>query len=1200
MQIGDLFEHDVTRDIPPVVYFHEQEPAELKREVGEYIITGGYQPGDHRATPDGIHEQFVRLLTGIRAELKKTGGPELPACWISGFYGSGKSSFAKLLGLALGGSRLPDGKPLAEALLAQDRSPEAGAFRAAWADLASAIDPLAVVFDVGAQARDAEHIHAVAVRQVQRGLGYCKTSSLVAEYELKLERENLWKDFEAKVREVHGKSWEQLKDSQLAEDYFSAALHALKPTIYPDPMAWVNSRAGSAFDGKRAADEAALAIQDMLRRRQDDRTLFLVIDEVSQYVHDDDDRMLALQSFVAALGQRMKGKAWILATGQQKLEEGAGPGGAIVKMKARFPPHLRVHLGSANIREVVHQRLLRKKKTLEADLRTLFHAHRPELALHAYEGEQIAEGDFVEVYPLLPGHIDLLLRITSGLRSRGSRVQGDAHEIRGLLQLLGDVFRQQDLVRREPGWLLTVDRVYDVLHTALDADLHLTLNRAMDFCTRHDDALMRRVVKAVAMLELVQDDKHPTTADLVARCLYDKLGAGNPLPAVQKALDALVAEGLVGLSTQTGYRIESSAGQEWQRQRDAYVPTSEQVSAEVQAVLKDLVDNLEPLKHDGLPLAWTAFYTDSTDARDIRLVSDRTPTVLTVDFQLKKTPEHDEWVPRSDTQAYRDRIVWVAGPQDAVREAAVKLVRSHRMVELHGKRPPPDPERQRLLIQERNDEDAARGKLAEAVKASLLDGRFYLRGTPASARDEGSSFATALEGYAKRNARRLYPSPVGYTVSEKEFLYLVESPDLAAPPSVLGPDKLGVLRMDAGRYEVTCEGSVPQGVLATVQQEGAVTGATLLARFGGPPHGVPPDVVRAAVVGLLRAHKVRIDIPGLSEVTSVRDGDVRELLKDGVFRKAHLTENKDEGISLRDKNAICALFKDHLKVDVAREPEAIADAVAARFPGVRERLTKLGERFRRLPPKTTYPDALEKLEEALERCRKDRRVEPTVIAVKRALPALRDGLALLRRMESDLGDDAIAVLKDASDADSFEWPALKLVGPTEPARAAAEAIHAHLTTERPWEDAARLAPHVAVVRGEYRERRRAVLARHGDALDAIRARIKRRADFNTLDADARAKVLQHVDDAEATTTEKDVAPPLDSLDAQLEARRRTAEEKALLELDAFGKRPTVEVSLGLSGREIETEAELDRLLDDLRARILHELAEHHRVRLKNG
>ncbi|HUE95377.1 MAG TPA: hypothetical protein VMN39_01900, partial [Longimicrobiaceae bacterium] len=95
--IRDLFASDITRDIPPVVYFHEQSPERLEAEVAEYIITGGWPDGhpNQRRVPDGIHEQYVRLLRGIATELEKPGGPELPTVWISGFYGSGKSSFAK-------------------------------------------------------------------------------------------------------------------------------------------------------------------------------------------------------------------------------------------------------------------------------------------------------------------------------------------------------------------------------------------------------------------------------------------------------------------------------------------------------------------------------------------------------------------------------------------------------------------------------------------------------------------------------------------------------------------------------------------------------------------------------------------------------------------------------------------------------------------------------------------------------------------------------------------------------------------------------------------------------------------------------------------------------------------------------------------------------------------------------------------------
>ena len=42
MLIRELFRQDVTRDIPPVVYFHEQSPDKVQDEVTEYIITGGW------------------------------------------------------------------------------------------------------------------------------------------------------------------------------------------------------------------------------------------------------------------------------------------------------------------------------------------------------------------------------------------------------------------------------------------------------------------------------------------------------------------------------------------------------------------------------------------------------------------------------------------------------------------------------------------------------------------------------------------------------------------------------------------------------------------------------------------------------------------------------------------------------------------------------------------------------------------------------------------------------------------------------------------------------------------------------------------------------------------------------------------------------------------------------------------------------
>ena len=366
---------------------------------------------------------------------------------------------------------------------------------------------------------------------------------------------------------------------------------------------------------------------------------------------------------------------------------------------------------------------------------------------------------------------------------------------------------------------------------------------------------------------------------------------------------------------------------------------------------------------------------------------------------------------------------------------------------------------------------------------------------------------------------------------------------------------------------------------------------------------LPRTASRATVVGLLRGVKIRIELAGVGEITSVRDEGARELIKDSGLKKAKISENKIETLSPRDRNAICTLFREQLGKEVARDNDAIVDAVVERFAGVRERLTAVGERFRRLPRDTAYPEALAKLERALEACRRDRRVEPTVLAVKRSLGDLRDGITLLRRMETDLTDPVLDALRDAEQARSYVVPGLLALGPSDEVRAAASAIDAHLRADRPWEDTAELAAHVALVRGAYQARRRTILDGHASEVDAAVERLKRQTGFERLGPDPQYQVLRHLrEGAAAGTDERAVAPALEALEGQLAARRKVAEGKARAQLDAelegIGQTPIVEVALHLSGRELSTEAELERMLEEVRWRILHELSSNHRVRVR--
>lgn len=1200
MQIHELFAADVTRDIPPVVYFFQQSPDKLADEVREYIVTGGYPESDprHQRTREGIHEQFVRLLQELH-RARTQGGTDLPASWISGFYGSGKSSFAKLLGLALDGRTLPDGKRLADTLIERDHSPLAAEFRKAWETLVAGIQPISVVFDIGSSARDSEHIHAVIVRELQKRLGYCPESEDVAEYELILERDDEYEAFLAQAQKTLGAPWDAMKTKAQAGDHFSHVLSVLQPTRYPEPTTWYDAHAGKRKGHGLSVQDAIRAIDDMLAIRADNKTLFLVVDEVSQYVHDSLDRMLKLQSFVSALGERLKGRVWLLVTGQQKLDDETNLG----KLKDRFPARLRVHLSTTNIRDVVHRRLLAKKPERERALEVLFEQHRADLKLYAYKCEEITSGDFVEIYPMLPGHIDLVLQITTNLRARSTRMQGDTHAIRGLLQLLGEVFRQRQLAKQSVGTLLSIDDIYEVLHTALDSDVQSTLDHVFAHCLERKDVVAAEAARAVAMLELVQD-RMPTTAELVAQCLYRQVGQASRVSEFTEALERLRSANLLSYTEKQGYRVQSSAGQDWAKERSDFGAGSEKLSEVLQQAASETLADVDRPRLGTRAFDYYALYSDRLAQE--QLVGKRTKddAVVVVDLRHVGTAEErrpDGWVRRSSEDALRDRIVWVAGDMSRAEDLARVLVKSRGMINRYGaRRESLSSEKQRLLIEEQAFAEEHESKLRHALADAFHNGAIYFRSQPIAPRESGGSFAVALHAIATRLLQPMYPHFLDVAITDTETAQLLEK-DLHGPSAKFLEKGLGILSLDAGKFEPKCEGAVPQRILAQVQKENGISGERLLKLFLAPPYGYAPDVVKACVAGLLRASKIRIAPESAQEMTSVRDPGVRELFKrDRDFKRAEFFPHA-EAITARDRTAICKLFTDKLKLDVERDNDHIAEAVFDRFPRERERLRELEMRFEKLPGRPPLPEPLRKLGKALEDCRASRHVEKTVSAVKRSLDVLRDGFELLPALLNDLTDGATEVLRDAASAREHELAQLIVVSAAGDIADASKVIDARLGSDRPWRDQNELVLAVARVREAYAAHRRGTLGAQERACELARSEVKARDGFAKLSPDQSHRVLRPIAAAAFDTDDTAIAPDLATLSNAFVRRLEDAKEAAndLLEAELEKKDQVqfVRVSIELKGRELTTDAQLDELLGGIEKTLREHIKQGRRVRL---
>ena len=200
-------------------------------------------------------------------------------------------------------------------------------------------------------------------------------------------------------------------------------MHSLDPTTYPMADSWVKAVKNKAdITPGKLAERAT----ELMKRRKPGHTLMFVVDEVGQFVARDVQKMLDLQAIVQSLGVKGRGKHWVVVTSQEKLGELVSGLDdkkiELARLMDRFP--LQVHLEPSDISEVTSRRVLSKNAAAQAALGKLFDEHRGRLTEHTrltadIKLPELTRESFIDLYPLLPYQIDLIIQVVSGLRTQG-------------------------------------------------------------------------------------------------------------------------------------------------------------------------------------------------------------------------------------------------------------------------------------------------------------------------------------------------------------------------------------------------------------------------------------------------------------------------------------------------------------------------------------------------------------------------------------------------------------------------------------------------------------------------------------------------------------------------------------------------------------------------------------------------------------
>src|SRR3954462_7596788 len=191
-KIASLFASDITRQIEEVIKVAQPSSEIIASEIDEYVVT------------DAIKKHYIHVLERYQETPQKP--HEGAAIWISGFFGSGKSSFAKVLGLAIEDRDIL-GTPAADRFAARASDPKLNVVLKA---INEKIPTHTVIFDVSTDRgirSGNQTLTEIMYGLFLQSLGYAKDLDL-SELEIGLEEKGQFVRFEEEyARTFAGKSW---------------------------------------------------------------------------------------------------------------------------------------------------------------------------------------------------------------------------------------------------------------------------------------------------------------------------------------------------------------------------------------------------------------------------------------------------------------------------------------------------------------------------------------------------------------------------------------------------------------------------------------------------------------------------------------------------------------------------------------------------------------------------------------------------------------------------------------------------------------------------------------------------------------------------------------------------------------------------------------------------------------------------------
>jgi hypothetical protein len=873
--IAELLQRDLTRKIEEIIQVDQADEQSVHAEITEYVAT------------DSIREQYHLLLKAI-AEAPSD-PQESVGVWVSGFFGSGKSSFAKNLGYALQ-NRTFMGSQFADLFKQQIGDSRISDLL----DLINAKTPTEVILFEVAKERDTrkvtERIAELMYTVLLRELDYAEDFD-IAELEIELEAEGKLDQFIAACKKLHKLDWRMVRKGAQKLSRASAVLHDLDPTTYPAADSWAHSQRNR--DAAITVSKVVERTFELWGRRRKGKALVFIIDEVGQHVARSGDKIEDLRATVEEFGKvgknllkkrKIAAPCWVVVTSQEKLDEVVSALGDdkridLAKLQDRF--RHRVDLAPSDIREVATKRVLAKKPQAEPPLKKLFADNQGSLnaALRLERTSRrtdISETDFIQFYPYPPHYIDLCIGIMSGIRLQpgAPRHYGGSNRtiIKQAYEML--VSERTAFAKRPIGSLVTLDKVFELVEGNLSnekrTDMHEISQRFKADPDDHGWAL--RVAKAVCLLEFIRD--LPRTEANLAAFLVDEVGKHAPLKEVQAAVKRLEDAKFVR-NTEDGWKLQTAQEKTWTNERGTHLePKPRERNELTRQALQQIFDEPEFKtfrfqNYRSFRIGISVEGSQLGDEGDL-------PLHLSIaddddDFTRKLTEMRDE----SRQKSHENDLYWLFCLTPEMDELVAQLHASRKMVEKYDQMRAQNKittDEATCLQDEKTAALGYQSRLRDKLTEGMEHGTGMFRGVQKDAAGLGKGLSEILKKLFAHAIPFLYPKlEMGARpLKGDEADQILKAADLKALPSVFYANEtgLGLVVKDGAKNVICTTADVAKEVLEYLKSEHGYgnkdsrMGKGLERRFVDSPYGWEQDMVRLILAALFRAGEVEVTYQG--------------------------------------------------------------------------------------------------------------------------------------------------------------------------------------------------------------------------------------------------------------------------------------------------------------------------------------------------